>query len=173
MYRLNKSKLILITLIILLVLLIACKNDTANNKRDNNLSLGKENANDKNNYDNGNERIINDEKNQDNDDLSLIGEDISDDLVKLNGINDATVILRENTALVGLNTVGNNEIDSKTQEKIKNTIKNRYNKVEDVIIDNSSDIYDRIETITHQLRNGSKISDFENDIVDIINSVIK
>lgn len=173
MYRLNNSKFILISLISLLVLLIACKNDIGNNERDNNLSLGKENANEENNYDNSNERIINDNKNVDKDELSLIGEDISDDIVKLNGINDATVILRENTALVGLNTVGSNEIDNKTREKIMNAIKNRYDKVDEIIIDNSSDIYDRIETITHQIRNGSKISDFENDIMNIINSLTK
>ena len=90
-------------------------------------------------------------------------------------VEDATVVLHNDTALVGVNLNGNNNrnISTALRNKIENMVKDNSN-IKNVSITADPDMIDRITNISTSMTNtvGNDFRDFTNDIEELIRDIV-
>ncbi len=104
-----------------------------------------------------------------NNDMANRAESIADNVVDISGVNDASVVLRDNTALVGVVLQGDRTMTADMREKIVNDVKRVDKDIEVVKVSDSPDMFEEIDNIAQEINRGSAITDFEDDIRDLQN----
>lgn len=157
----------LFTLIIFIVSfsLMACQLAEKPNLPDNN------NTNDIGRYNNNNNNMNND-MNMDNN-MSARAENIADSVVDIAGVDDATVVITGDTALVGVDIAGkdNGEVTDNLKRSIINVVKKVDNRIDNVVVTASPDFFDRIDNIARDINRGKPLSGFVDEVNEIIRRV--
>lgn len=118
----------------------------------------------------------NDRKVTEDEDRKFIerAENISDNIVDLLNVDDATAIItKNNDAIIGVD-IGDETEGRLTQEmksKIENTVRETDNQVENIYITDDSNLFEKIDDIEYGLMRGNHLRTYETDINNIINRI--
>lgn len=116
--------------------------------------------------------------------LNNSSREIARKIAALPEVEDATVVLHNDTALVGVNLNGNNNnnnnnnnISAALRNKIENMVKDNNNNtknIKNVSITADPDMIDRITNISSGMTNqvGNDVRDFTNDIEELIRDIV-
>lgn len=180
---LNKIKSLgIIFLIILMVsfISIGCQNDDTDTNDDANEGMDNEDNKDQDMTDGDMTDEDMDSEMKDEEDSNMTNEDedmdmnnesLANSIVEMDGINDATVVTMDEIALVGVDFNGEDKISDDMKKDIESKIKEKSDKISKVYISNEPDMYDRINTISNDVRNGNPIDDFSDDISEMIENI--
>ncbi len=117
-------------------------------------------------------RNMNNDNNM-NTDLSYRADTIANKVANLKEVNDCTVIISGNTAIVGVdmkNQVEGN-LTTDLKKKIENTVRNADKDIRNVTVTADADLFQRIQNIGRDIRGGKPISGFGEEIEEIIRRV--
>lgn len=109
-----------------------------------------------------------------NEDLSKRAQKISDELVKIKGIDKASVAISEKRALVGV-TIPNSaegKLTSDLKKKVEDTVKKTDKEIDTVAVSADADIYDRITKIADGIKGGKGITEFADQFKELFNRII-
>lgn len=148
---------------------MACQPAEKPNLPDNN------NTNDIGRYNNNNNNMnnnMNNDMNMDNN-MSARAENIADSVVDIAGVDDATVVITGDTALVGVDIAGkdNGEVTDNLKRSIINVVKKVDNRIDNVVVTASPDFFDRIDNIARDINRGKPLSGFVDEVNEIIRRV--
>lgn len=136
-----------------------------NNNNLNNDMISKDNVN-------NNDNINNMSKTKN---LSTRANDIAKRVAALDEVDNASVVINKNTAIVGIETNDKNMIDnninSKLKQKVEAAVRAGDRNIKTIKITSDSDITSRLKTMTTQLNKGNPISEFTSDIKDILEKI--
>lgn len=138
--------------------------DDDNNRNDrNNLSL----MNNNNNNNDNNRNLNNGNANYDDGYDGQLAERIEDRVERINNVDDANVIITDDTVLVGVDT---NDQNNKNMEKnVRNAVQKLTNKK--VRVADDEDVFDRMGNVTDDLRNGSAYDEVRSDVNNILDDL--
>lgn len=103
--------------------------------------------------------------------MDINDESLANSIVEMNGINDATVVTMDEVALVGVDSNGEDKVSDEMKQDIESKIKEENKNINDVYVSNEPDMFDRINTISNNVRNGDPIDDFTDDISEMIDNI--
>lgn len=98
--------------------------------------------------------------------------DIARKIADLPEVDRASVVLTNDTALIGCNLRGNTQgtMTTALRQKIENIVKDRAN-VQNVSITTDPDLYNRIDTMSNNIGNGNPIEGFAEEIRDLVRRI--
>ncbi|NEZ47195.1 YhcN/YlaJ family sporulation lipoprotein [Clostridium niameyense] len=108
-----------------------------------------------------------------NGDLSNRAKKIADELVKIDGIEKASVVISEKRALVGVTLPSSaegkitNELKKKVEDKVKSTDK----EIDNVAVSADADIYQRISKVSEGIIGGKGIKEFGDEIGELFRRI--
>lgn len=107
-------------------------------------------------------------------DLTDRADKIVKEVVKLEEIRSATVVISENTAVIGVNLRNKEtgELDRKLERKIEDVVKQADKDIDRVAVTADPDIFTRIENIAKEAGRGRPLSGFGREIEEIITRII-
>ncbi|RKD34288.1 YhcN/YlaJ family sporulation lipoprotein [Thermohalobacter berrensis] len=120
------------------------------------------------------DRNMNRDINRDmNDDLSMRAENIADSLVDIPGIDDATVVISENTALVGVQYVNgrNNGFTATMNERVEDTVRRVDRRINNVVVTADPNLFEQIDDIATGINRGRPMTGFTQEIQDILRRI--
>ncbi|MTI70742.1 MAG: YhcN/YlaJ family sporulation lipoprotein [Firmicutes bacterium] len=158
------KSLSILTLIILILasLTIACQPQEKPNPND---DYDMEDNNMNNNMDMDNMEM-------NNNDLSSRAETIANSVVDLSEVNDATVVITNNTALVGVNVTGNRDmLDAEMRDRVRSVVKNVDNDIDRVVVTADTTMFDRIDNIAQNINRGRNVTDYRDEIDNMLENI--
>ena len=96
---------------------------------------------------------------------------ISDIIVELYGIDDATTIILNDTALIGLKIAYDQELTEETVDVIKSMVIEEDSYINDVRITNKEKLFGEINNVVNDLLQGKTYDSLVNDINKIKNKI--
>ncbi len=107
-------------------------------------------------------------------DLMARADKIVDAVTKLDEVRRATVIISEQTAVVGvkLENSRREDIDRDLEKKIEDVVQKTDRKIDRVAVTQDPDLFTRIENIGREAERGRPLSGFGREIEEIIRKVI-
>ncbi len=105
--------------------------------------------------------------------LSKRSQKIADQVVKIDGIEKARVVISEKRALVGVTIPSSSEgkITDELKNKVKDTTKNTDKEIETVAVSADADTYKRISEIGDGLKDGKGLEEFASQIKELFNRI--
>lgn len=100
-------------------------------------------------------------------------ENISDLIVDLYGVDNATSIIFNDLIVVGVDMAEDREFTDEIKQTIINTVLENESMIRQVLISDNKNTFDEIETIIHSLMNGETYDDQVKDINRIIEQLKK
>lgn len=192
MNKIKVTSYVVLALVLVLVSVMGCQpavekpNDQNNgyDMNDNNYDMNNNNRYNNDNMDNnnieeddgiidGDDNIGNDMYNMNDNDVSQRSDRIAGTLTRMNGIRGAAVVISDNTAIVGVDTATNNgnEISEDMRRRIESAVRNADNRIDEVRITNDDDMYDRINNMVLSMRRGRPVTEFTNEIRDLMDGI--
>lgn len=106
-------------------------------------------------------------------DLAARADKIASEITKHNEVRSATVVITENTALVGVNLTSGTkgELNTEIKKQIEDTVKKADNKIERVSVTADPDLFTRIENIAKDIGQGRPLSGFGQEVEEIIRRI--
>ncbi|KGG80555.1 hypothetical protein Y919_05470 [Caloranaerobacter azorensis H53214] len=105
--------------------------------------------------------------------LSARAEKIADSIVDLPGVDDATVVITGNTALVGVDI--EKELEGKVVTDLKKQIVTRVKQtdkdIKNVTVTADPDLFERIDDIAQEINRGRGMSEFADEVKEIIRRI--
>lgn len=105
--------------------------------------------------------------------LSTRAEKIADSIVDLPGVDDATVVITGNTALVGVDI--EEELEGKVVTDLKKQIVTRVKQIDknikNVTVTADPDLFERIDDIAQEINRGRGMSEFADEVREIIRRI--
>lgn len=99
---------------------------------------------------------------------------IANAIKTVDGVKDATVVISEKRALVGVN-IGNN-VEGNLTDKIKSSVEAKVKatdkEIETVAVSADPDLFSRISKVGQGIQAGKPLSEFGNEIKEIFNRVV-
>lgn len=89
---------------------------------------------------------------------------ISDIVVELYGIDDATTVIFNDTALIGVKIAYDQKLTSEMKSTISNMVKEKDILINEVKVSQNNKIYSQIDSIITQLLNGSSYDSLVNQV---------
>lgn len=107
-------------------------------------------------------------------DLMARADRIVNEVVKLDKVRSATVVISENTAVVGINPTSGEtgELDRKVEKEIEEVVKETDKNIDRVVVTADPDLFTRIENISKEAGRGRPLSGFGREIEEIIRRII-
>ncbi|WP_202709133.1 YhcN/YlaJ family sporulation lipoprotein [Sporosalibacterium faouarense] len=174
--NLNKYSYILLVILVFTFISIGCQPSAEKPNQPNN-NYGMDN-NDlyNNNNQNGNNNGLNNNNNNingNNNNLSSRAKKIADKIAAMSNVEDATVVISGNTALIGVDLTNDStlRINDNMRKQIERTVKNADSSINKVSVTADPDIFDRIDEIGRNIRTGRPIKGFTDEIEDMIRRV--
>lgn len=111
--------------------------------------------------------------NNSNADLSDRADKIAENVADLKEVNDATVIISGNTAIVGVDIKDQIEgaLTTNLKKKVEKTVRNTDKSIRNVTVTADADLFKRIQNIGRDIRAGKPISGFGSEIEEIIRRI--
>lgn len=180
--KIKKSNLIFLVLALVLSLsIVGCTNDPndtgmnnrdrlstqtrINNRWDNkaNDNWNRDNVGMRDDLNNGMTRPKNLNNKMDN------SKNLAKDISNIPEVSKASVVVNDDTALVGVNLRGKtqNTMTNTLRRKIEKMVKDKNNDIKNVSITTDPDIYTRINNISTSINNGNPVGDFTDEIGDL------
>ncbi|MBM7869441.1 YhcN/YlaJ family sporulation lipoprotein [Clostridium pascui] len=107
-------------------------------------------------------------------DLHERAQKVANAVKAVDGIKDATVVITEKRALVGVN-IGNN-VEGNLTDKIKSSVETKVKatdkEIETVAVSADPDLFTRISKVGQGIQAGKPLSEFGNEIKEIFNRVV-
>lgn len=107
-------------------------------------------------------------------DLHQRAQKIASAVKTVDGVKDATVVITEKRALVGVN-IGNN-VEGNLTDKIKSSVEAKVKatdkEIETVAVSADPDLFSRISKVGQGIQAGKPLSEFGNEIKEIFNRVV-
>ena len=124
-----------------------------------------------NNNMNTNDRM--DQTNGTNGDLSTRADKIENAVTKLDEVNSATVVITENTALIGINMTSGTKgsLNTEIKKKVEDAVKNADKEIDRVSVTADPDLFTRIENVAEDIASGKPLSGFGQEIEEIIRRI--
>ena len=154
-------------------------NDFLNNGNQNNGMLGT--GNERFNDDKLNTRITDNAGfnnnmigNNDMNTLSTRANKIAKRVARLKEISSASVVINENTAVVGIEGKDRNmsrDISSDLRKRVEAAVKSVDRDIDKVSITSDPDIHSRLKTMSNDMRSGNMVDDFADEIRDIMRRI--
>lgn len=117
----------------------------------------------------------NDDMNGNDDDMNGNGEgeDISNDIVGMDGVNDATVVIRDQTAIIGVDAVDatDGEVSEELRQEIESRVRETNENINEVYISSEPDLFDRIDVVAQDIRAGDPIDEFTDELDDLVDAL--
>ena len=100
-------------------------------------------------------------------------EKIAKKVSSLNDVNNATVVISGNTALVGVNMKNNLEgkMTNDLKNKVEKTVRNTDTNIKNVSVTADADLYKRLSNMARDVRTGKPISGFAKEIQEILRRI--
>ncbi len=111
---------------------------------------------------------------QEGQDLSIRAEQIVNEVVRLNEVKSATVVISDETCLVGVNLASGveGEMTTEVKNKIEDVVKRTDRSISRVAVSADPDIFDKIENIARETGRGRPLSGFADEIEDLFTRII-
>ncbi|GAB6084909.1 YhcN/YlaJ family sporulation lipoprotein [Alkaliphilus crotonatoxidans] len=111
---------------------------------------------------------------QEGQDLSIRAEQIVNEVVRLNEVQSATVVISDETALVGVNLASgvDGEMTTEVKNKIEDVVKQADRSITRVAVSADPDIFSKIENIARETGRGRPISGFADEIEDLFRRIL-
>jgi len=108
-----------------------------------------------------------------NQDLTTRADNIVDEVVKIQGIESATAIISENTAIVGVTMENNKEgnVTREIEERVKEIVKETDGKIDRVAVTADPDLFTRVENIAKDSGKGRPLSGLGREIEEIFRRI--
>ncbi|NRG47617.1 YhcN/YlaJ family sporulation lipoprotein [Bacillus sp. CRN 9] len=170
--KLKSSFTLCLTSVALMASLVGCgNNNNGAMEPDNNTRPISHNYSNRNNDQNLNNNYqnytnVNYHKDYDGDLAKKISKKVND----INNVNDAHVIIDQNDVIVGIDTSNNNK--SKTDQEVKNVVQPMV-PGKNVHVTTRDEVFNRIETIDNNLRDGGTYDEVRSDVNGIMNDIKK
>lgn len=105
--------------------------------------------------------------------LTLRADNIVNEVVKLDEVQSATVVITDNMAIVGVNLTSPTKGDMNTEikRKVEETVKTADQRIERVSVTADPDIFERIENIAREAGRGRPLSGFGREIEELIRRI--
>ncbi len=187
-----------LALLLVIVAVIGCQpavekpndpNNNMNNNRGNN-NMGNDNMRnnnmdknnmDKNNIEDGDGIIDGDDdtgnrmNNMNNNDMTQRSERITQALLQMNEVRRAAVVISDNTAIVGVDMANNNanRVSEDMRRRIESTVRTTDNRINEVRVTTDQGMYDRINNVVLSMRRGRPVTEFTNEIRDIMDMITR
>ncbi|EOD01528.1 YhcN/YlaJ family sporulation lipoprotein [Caldisalinibacter kiritimatiensis] len=102
--------------------------------------------------------------------MSNRADKIANAVARMGEVNRATVVVNDNTAIVGVNMENNMEgtMNNDLRQRIERTVKNTDNKITSVAITTDPNLYSRIDSIARNIRDGEDMTGYRQDIQEIM-----
>lgn len=185
MNKIKATSYVVLALVLVLVSVMGCQpaaekpNDQNNgydmndNNRYNNDNIDNNNIEEDDGIIDGDKNIGNDMYNMNDNDVSQRADRIAGTLTRMNGIRGAAVVISDNTAIVGVDTATNNgnEISEDMRNRIESAVRNADNRINEVRITNDDDMYNRINDMVLSMRRGRPVTEFTNEIRDLMDGI--
>ncbi|SES64423.1 sporulation lipoprotein, YhcN/YlaJ family [Natronincola peptidivorans] len=106
-------------------------------------------------------------------DLMIRADRIVNEVVRLEEVRSATVVISENTALVGVTLADRDreEIDRDVEKRIEETVKEADRHIDRVAVTADPDLFSRIESIAREAGRGRPLSGFGREIEEIFRRI--
>lgn len=106
-------------------------------------------------------------------DLASRADRIANEVTKHNEVRSATVVITENTALVGVNLTSGTkgELNTEIKRQIEDAVKKADNGIERVSVTADPDLFTRIENIAKDIGQGRPLSGFGQEVEEIIRRI--
>lgn len=103
-------------------------------------------------------------------DLNVRADNIVDAVVKLDEVRSATVVITDNTALVGvtLDSDVEGEMNTEVKKKVEDVVRRTDRSIDRVSVSANPDIVERIENIARETGRGRPLSGFGREIEELI-----
>ena len=91
----------------------------------------------------------------------------------LNEVNNATVVISGNTALVGINMKNNLEgkMTNNLKNKVEKIVRDTDNNIKNVSVTADADLYKRLSNMARDVRTGKPVSGFAKEIQEILRRI--
>lgn len=105
--------------------------------------------------------------------LSTTANNLARRIAALPEVEDASVVLTNDTAIVGCNLRGNTQgtMTTALRQKIENIVRSSNRNIDRVSITSDPDLFTRIRNMSTDIRNGGVMNTIENDIEDLIRRI--
>lgn len=146
--------------------------DMDNNTDERNRTMGKDTLIDNDN-DLDNNNGINRRNNNNSENNTERANRIVKKVTELNEVNRASVLVNNNTAIVGINMRNNveGELTRNLKQKVERIVKNTDNNIENVSITADPDLFTRITNMANQIGNGQPLSGFAEQFEEILRRI--
>ncbi|NLM04508.1 MAG: YhcN/YlaJ family sporulation lipoprotein [Clostridiales bacterium] len=137
-------------------------------------TIDKQQGTDPTNGNNNNNNNMNDSADNNlNQDLVTRSEKIVDEVVKVNGVESATVVISENTAIVGVDLEDDKtgELGKDVEMEIKKVVEETDEDIDEVAITADPDLFTRVENLANDFADGKPLSGLGNEIEEIFRKI--
>lgn len=109
----------------------------------------------------------------DEDNVGARADDIADAVVDIDRVNDATVVISGDTALVGVDVEDEVEgaLSEDIRQEIEDVVKSEDETIDRVVVTGEPDLFERIDRVTQDIRQGSPLTDLNDEIEDILGTI--
>ena len=193
MNRIKAFSYVGLALLLVIVAVVGCQpavekpndpnNNMNNNRGNNNMGNNKMGNNDmdNNNIEDGDGIIDGDNdtgngmNKMNNNDMTQRSERITQALLQMNEIRRAAVVISDNTAIVGVDMANNNDnrVSEDMRRRIESTVRTSDNRIDEVRITTDQGMYDRINNVVLSMRRGRPLTEFTNEIRDIMDMITR
>ncbi|NMB28059.1 MAG: YhcN/YlaJ family sporulation lipoprotein [Tissierellia bacterium] len=107
------------------------------------------------------------------DNMSTRANAIAQKIANLNEVNNCSVLLSGNTAIVGVDMENNlqGKMTTDLKQKIEKTVKDADNSIKNVSVTADPNLYTRISNMAKDIRDGRPISGFANEFQEILRRI--
>lgn len=107
-------------------------------------------------------------------DLMVRADRIVNEVVRLEEVRSATVVISENTALVGVSLTNEDtgEVDREMERRIEDVVKQTDRNIDRVAVTADPDLFTRIENIGREAGRGRPLSGFGREIEEIFRRIV-
>jgi spore cortex protein len=108
-------------------------------------------------------------KKDSNSDSILLGKKISQSLQEIEGVEKATVFIKETTALVGIVIKdGSQEVTKEVREKIEQKVKDISPEIRKVAITADKELFESLNSMANDFMNGKTLEELKKDLKEIM-----
>lgn len=107
-------------------------------------------------------------------DLMVRADRIVNEVVQLEEVRSATVVISENTAIVGVNLTNDEtgELDREMERRIEEVVRETDREIDNVAVTADPDLFTRIENIAREAGRGRPLSGFGREIEEIFRKIV-
>ncbi|WHH58879.1 YhcN/YlaJ family sporulation lipoprotein [Petroclostridium sp. X23] len=106
-----------------------------------------------------------------NTNANTTAQNIANQLSAMDNVEDATVVISGNTALVGVDIKDNYNNHEQLKSNMVQKVKSMAPNVTNVAITESPDLYERITNLSRDMRNGTVMQGLSNEFTEIVNRI--